>query len=375
MTNPIESALTTASQSGSAGFTSTTSKRWRVMLLVAGLTLMVSIVLSGLGRPQATLAQENGAPEAATPDVVAPMNAVVYHFNIGDFKAMVISDGTLSFPVNFFVPNADPEVTAAVLEDRFLPTDEFLAHVNALYVETDQHRVLVDTGAGNTFGPTVGYLLNHLTAAGIEADSIDTVVLTHAHADHIGGILNDDGELVFRNAQYYLSQPEWDFWQAPEVTMPNALIDDDTKATLIEVAKARLAAIADRTTLFSLEDEIIPGIQAVPSVGHTPGQVSYLITSDDESLLATGDVFFSDPLNLEYPDWEVVFDTDPQQGIVSRRQLLDAVVADRRMVLVPHMPFPGLGHVRSQGDAYGWEPIVWDFMFPAAAELTDEDAA
>lgn len=334
-------------------------KRLGLMALVATVTLGFCLWLGGLGgQPSTALAQAEPAVERAT-----PTNAVVYHFTIGDAKATVISDGTLTFPVGFFVPNADPTEATAALADNFLPTDNVLAHLNVLYLETDEHRVLIDAGAGNTFGPTVGYLVNNLQAAGIAPDTIDTVILTHAHPDHIGGILDDSGNPVFANASYYISATEWDFWTAPTVTMPNALVDADTQASTVAVAKEWLGAIADRTTRFALGDEIIPGIVSVPSVGHTPGQSSYLITSGDDSLLATGDVFFSDPLNLENPDWEVAFDTDPQAGVETRKELLETVVGDRRQLLVPHMPFPGLGHVRVQGDAYGWEPIVWDFGF------------
>ena len=345
-------------------------QRWRLLVLAVGLALFTVLLGNGgvlqegaiLKGSGSAIAQTSPTPNSAeTTADMAPTNAAVYHFKVGDFNAMVVSDGTLSFPASFFVPNADPGAVTEVLEEHFLSAENIFAHINALYVETDEHKVLIDTGAGNGYGPTAGRLLENLQAAGVAASDIDTVMLTHAHPDHIGGILDAEGQLRLPNAQFYLSQAESDFWMADSVELPKSLLDAETKAGLIAAAKANLSAIADRTTLFAMGDEIIPHIQAVNSAGHTPGQASFLITSGEESLLSTGDVFFSDPLNLENPDWEVAFDGDPEQGVIARRELLETVTSDRRLLLVPHMPFPGLGHVRTQEDAYGWEPIIWQF--------------
>lgn len=335
-------------------------RRWQLLVLAAGLTFsMVLLGTSAMALGRSVISAQMDLPQ--TKAETGPTNAAVYHFKVGDFKAMVVSDGTLSFPPNFFVPKADPKAVTAVLKEHFLATKDVLAHINALYLETDEHKVLIDTGAGTAFGPTAGHLLENLEAAGITAQEIDTVILTHAHPDHIGGILDPKGQLRLPNAQFYISQAESDFWMADTVELPKSLLDKETKAGTIMGAKKRLSAIQDRTTLFAMGSEVIPHIQAVDSTGHTPGQASFLITSGEDSLLTTGDVFFSDPLNLENPDWEVAFDGDPEQGVIARRQLLETVTAQRRLLLVPHMPFPGLGHVRTQGDAYGWEPIIWRF--------------
>lgn len=332
-------------------------RRWQSLMLVAGLSL--SLVL--LGNVALSQTPPPATDSAETTTDTSPTNSGIYHFKVGDFNAMVVSDGTLSFPASFFVPNADPSLVSAALTEHFLPTEDIFAHLNALYVETDEHKVLIDTGAGNAFGPTAGHLLENLATTGLAAADIDTVILTHAHPDHIGGVLDSDGQPRFPNAQFYISQAESDFWLADTVEIPDALVDEETKAGMIAAAKANLGAIGDRTTLFAMGDDVIPHIQAVDSAGHTPGQASFLITSGEESLLSTGDVFFSDPINLENPDWEVAFDADPEQGIAARRELLETATSERRLLLVPHMPFPGLGHVRSQDDAYGWEPIIWRF--------------
>ena len=340
------------------------SRRWQSLILMAGLSLCLVLLGNVAMANPLSLRIAQTLPATGSTDTTtdtSPTNSGVYHFKVGDFNAMVVSDGTLSFPASFFVPNADPNAVTAILTEHFLPTENIFAHLNALYVETDEHKVLIDTGAGNAFGPTAGHLLENLATVGIAATDIDTVILTHAHPDHIGGILDTESQPRFPNAQFYISQAESDFWLSDSVELSQSLLDEDTKVGLIAAAKGNLSAIADRTTLFAMGDEVIPHIQAVDSAGHTPGQASFLITSGEESLLSTGDVFFSDPLNLENPDWEVAFDGDPEQGIAARRELLETVTSERRLLLVPHMPFPGLGHVRTQDDEYGWVPIVWRY--------------
>ena len=327
-------------------------KRLGWLTLAALLSLTVSLFHSAIG--QTDIPFDDVATDVRT-------NSGVYHFNVGDFKATIVSDGTLAFPGSFLVPKADPDAVEAVLIEHFLSPENLLAHVNAIYLETAEHHVLIDTGSGNLFGPSAGHLFENLDVAGIAVEAIDTVLITHAHPDHVGGVLDDAEQLQLPNAQFYVSQPETSFWLADTVELPNSLLDEDTQAGLIATAKGRLGAVRDRTTVFGMGEEVIPGIVAVASTGHTPGQASFLVTSNDASLLVTGDVFFSDPLNLENPDWEVAFDGEPTQGVETRHELLESATTERQLLMVPHMPFPGLGHVRTQGEAYGWEPIVWQF--------------
>ncbi|MGL5940742.1 MAG: MBL fold metallo-hydrolase [Waterburya sp.] len=248
------------------------------------------------------------------------------------------------------------------LYDNFLPTNsDYLFYVNALYIDTGEHKVLIDSGAGQLFGNTAGYLAQNLKSAGIEPENIDTVLITHAHGDHIGGLISADGTLTYPNAEYYISQPEWDFWTDPQVSLPNSLLDEKTKQSLIKGAKQMLSVIKNKTKFFEFDAEIVPGIVALDTSGHTPGQVSYLITSGEEKLIATGDIFYSDPLNLQHPDWEVAFDTDSEKGLAARNKFLEEASESRVEWLVPHMPFPGLGHVSVDGDRYGWQSSWWKF--------------
>jgi glyoxylase-like metal-dependent hydrolase (beta-lactamase superfamily II) len=303
-----------------------------------------------------------GSMPAATPtdEATVVQNASVYRFKIGDFKAMSVSDGNLAVPPSFFVPNAAPEEVKAALYDNFLSEDS-LFYLNVLYVDTGEHRVLIDSGAGGSFGPTAGFAAQHLREAGIDPESIDTLLISHAHGDHVGGIVSAEGAFIYPNAKYYISQPEWDFWSDPNASLPNSLLDDETKKEVIQGAQKTLAALKDRITQFEVGSEVIPGIRSVDASGHTPGQVAYVIGTGEQQLMATGDVFFSNPLNLEHPDWEVAFDSDSAKGVVTRKRMLAESTASRMRLIVPHMPFPGIGYVRAEEAQYGWVPINWSF--------------
>ncbi len=339
----------------------TFSKRLKTLCLWA-LSALLAVVLVTFPR---AYAQDTALPESAP--VVAPVteaaavqNAAVYRFKVGDFQAMSVSDGNLVVPTSFFVPNVDPEDVKAALYNNFLPENP-LFYLNVLYVDTGEHRVLIDSGAGGSFGPTAGFTAQHLREAGIDPGSIDTVLISHAHGDHVGGLVSAEGAFTYPNAKYYISQTEWDFWSDPNVSLPNALVDEETKKGVIQGAQKTLAALKDRTTQFEIGSEVIPGIRAVDASGHTPGQAAYIVGTGEQQLMVTGDVFFSDPLNLEHPDWEVAFDADSAKGVATRKRMLAEATASRMRLMVPHMPFPGIGYVRAEEAHYGWVPSPWSF--------------
>lgn len=299
-----------------------------------------------------------------------PTNAEVYHFTLGSFNAIVVSDGTLATPpFPNYAPTAEPAELERSLVERFLSPDELGLYFNALYVDTGNHKVLVDTGSGVELGDTLGRLATNLRDAGIEPETIDTVILTHAHPDHIGGIVSPAGDLIFANAHYYISQPEWSFWTAPTVDLSSLKLEDGFKTLIVAAAQKHLGAITTRVTQFQPNQEIIPGFRAIAAPGHTPGQSAVWITSEDEQLLLTADVFFNEAFDLEHPQWQTGFDYDPNQAIATRRRILDQVADGRTLVIAYHMPFPALGHIRSQSTAsgtaqpirYEWEPLPWQF--------------
>jgi glyoxylase-like metal-dependent hydrolase (beta-lactamase superfamily II) len=323
---------------------------------LAGAAVAPTVAAAG---PSRTASRAAPMPQNASPGF--------YRFAVGDVEVTVLSDGHFHFPLQileeevepleFLAPNAEPAERAEFFQTRRIPTDSAPLQVSPVLIDTGGRRVLVDTGwDGPESPPAAGNLGDTLQAAGVAPESVSTVIVTHAHPDHLGGLLDAaTGEPVFPGAEVVLSEAEHRYWTV-EATVPQmeAVLADG--AGFLAATQGVLAAVDDRLRLVRAEQEVVPGIRSVPSPGHTPGHISLAVEAGGKELLLTGDAITNTHAAFGRPEWQQFVDTDRELGARTRRQLLDRAATDEMLILGYHLPFPGLGQAVPYGDAYRWQP-------------------
>jgi glyoxylase-like metal-dependent hydrolase (beta-lactamase superfamily II) len=275
-----------------------------------------------------------------------------HRFILGDAEVTVVSDGQLPLgpPKGTFIGVPDEQVKQ-MLVDNFLSPDNVVLEQNSPIVNTGDKLILFDTGMGTSkmFGPTTGRQQKSMAEAGIKPEDIDAVVFSHAHIDHIGGVVDASNKVLFPNAQYYIAQSDLDFW-TDEGKMGSPLKD------FVVHARKNLLPIRDRLVFFRDGQEFLPGVQAMAAPGHTVGHHIFMVTSNGKSFAFLGDLTHHAVLLLEKPRMEFSYDTDPKQAADSRVKMLDMLAANKIPVLAYHYPWPGIGHVAKTGDGFHYIP-------------------
>jgi glyoxylase-like metal-dependent hydrolase (beta-lactamase superfamily II) len=278
-----------------------------------------------------------------------------YRSKLGDFEITVVNDGARAIPLPpTFVRNISNAEVLAAAEAAYMPKGSIVAPFNPIVVNTGAKLVLIDTGYGPGIAPTVGLLPATLAAAGIDPKAIDIVLISHMHGDHILGLKTPDGALAFPNAEIKVPAVDWTYWMSDE-HMSKA--PEGFQKASFGFNRKIFSNLADKVTLFDWGKEVAPGITAVDSSGHTPGHTAFVIASG--RLFFQGDVCNVPDLFLRNPDWQVMFDSEPEQAVATRRRIYDMASAEKILVSGYHFPFPGLGYIEKAGTGYRFVPAAW----------------
>jgi glyoxylase-like metal-dependent hydrolase (beta-lactamase superfamily II) len=322
----------------------------RRQFLRTGIALAAVAALPGLVGCAGTPGMGRAAPPTGT-----RVSEGVYRARIGNLSVTAIADGFAERPLaEGFVRNATLAQVRQALRDGNLPDDKLTIPFTAFLAESGGKRVLFDTGNGQFGAPTSGRVVENLRAAGVAPESIDAVMITHFHGDHINGLRGRDGALTFPKARVYVPAPEWNFW-----------MDDARMAAAPEAMKGAFQTVrrvfeplAARVERFEPGTELLPGLRSIAAYGHTPGHTAFTIESAGRTWAFVGDVTNIAALFVRNPDWAVAFDMDPEMARATRRRIFDRAIAEDWHVSGYHLPFPAIGKVERRGSGYEFTPMA-----------------
>ena len=291
---------------------------------------------------------------AASAGWVAQQAPGFYRFRLGALRVTVLSDGTAPRDLPKIMSRPDDVRAAFDAAHQALPVE--LA-INCYLIDAGSRRVLVDTGAGELFGSSAGMLVANLRAAGYRPEDVDDILLTHIHADHSGG-LSVGGQPVFPNAVVHVDRRDLGFWLNAD---QQAIAPANRRTTFAQSHQTvDPVARAGHLRTFDGATEVLPGIRSLPEYGHTPGLSGYVIESQGQRLLLWGDIVHAAEAQFRDPSITIEYDVDPAQAVATRRRVLQEASRSGWLVGGAHLSFPGLGHVRDEGDGrYAWVPVPW----------------
>lgn len=294
----------------------------------------------------------------STPNFGAPVAPAVgfKRMKLGAMEVIALHDGALRRPLGEeFVTNAPLEQVKALLASQGLPTDYVDIPFTPFVIVAGGRRILMDTGFADNGPPSAGKLVANMAAAGLKPEDIDTIILSHYHGDHINGIRNKAGQLVFPKAKIMVPAPEHAFWMddARMEAAPPAM-----KGAFQNVRRVLGGLPAEQLVRFEPGAEVAPGITSVAAFGHTPGHTLFTVKSEGQSFAYVADLTNVPSLFARSPDWSVTFDMDKEMARATRRKIFDMIVKDKMMAGGFHFPFPAFGSIESAGNGYQFKPLA-----------------
>ncbi|NIY71079.1 MBL fold metallo-hydrolase [Marivivens donghaensis] len=267
---------------------------------------------------------------------------------VGNYTVDTLSDGNLILPAGFILGEHVNDA-ADILARYDLGTEQLTPDCNVTLLRDGENTVLIDVGSGMNFQPSAGRLVDSLDTLGVAPEDVTHVLFTHAHPDHLWGVLDDFDEPVFYNARHMIGRAERDYWLDPET------VNTIGEERMAFAAGALRYLNAVEMDVFEDGDDVLSGLQAVGTPGHTPGHMAFAVNGSDP-LVIVGDSIGNHHVAFEQPQWELGSDQDGELGAATRTALLDRLNADKAMLIGFHFPFPGIGHAEKSGDGYRFIP-------------------
>jgi glyoxylase-like metal-dependent hydrolase (beta-lactamase superfamily II) len=303
------------------------------------------------------------APEDASAPAVGRQAPGFYRYKVGSIEVTVVTDGINRMPVpDGFVLNATKDEVNAALAAAFMEKDVFVGPYNPIVVSTGAKLAVIDTGTGEAAYKASqgnnGQFLTNLAAAGIDANAVDAMIISHYHGDHINGLLKIDGSLAFPNAEILVPAPEHKYWmddgEMSRASTPRI------QGGFKNVRRVMHGEVLKRLRTYEWNREVIPGVTAVGTPGHSPGHTCHIVASGASKVYVQGDLTHAPFLFVRNPGWRPYYDQDPVQAEAMRRKVYDMLAAEKMPVQGFHYPFPALAHVEKTATGYREIPVAWN---------------
>jgi glyoxylase-like metal-dependent hydrolase (beta-lactamase superfamily II) len=310
--------------------------------------LIAGAATAALAAP--ALISASGRAHAAAP-MLGVATPTFNRVKVGDFEVTMMLDAarTMDGPHPIFGEDQEAAAVSELLAANHLPSDKMVNGFTPVIVNTGSELVLFDTGLGGDNGS----LTAQLASAGYSPEQVDIVVLTHMHPDHIGGLMTN-GAPTYPNARYVTGQTEFDFW-----THEDRLSGPTERVA--RLVQTNVKPLAEKMTFVGGHKEVVPGILGLDTPGHTPGHMSFHLSSAGKQLLIWGDIANHFVVSIQRPDWHVRYDMDKEKAAATRKTMFDLIIAEKIPVTGYHMPFPALGYLETAGESYRWVPAAYQF--------------
>jgi glyoxylase-like metal-dependent hydrolase (beta-lactamase superfamily II) len=271
---------------------------------------------------------------------------------VGDIEVTAVHDGSFAIPTQNFVRNAEQAQVDQAAQEAFMPQGQIVIPITTLVLNQGGRITLLDTSRGNA--PNGNWMANFRTA-GFDPAQVNTIIISHFHGDHIGGIRGQDGAATFPNAEVMVPTPEWAFW------MDDARMNQAPEAQRGGFQNARriFGPMAKDVKQYEPGKELITGVTSVAAPGHTPGHTTFMISSGNGKLMVMSDTTNHPALFVRNPDWSAVFDMNADEARATRRKMLDMAASERAQVAFYHAPFPATGFIAKEGNGFRFVPAQW----------------